>query len=31
MLDGEVPVKSEGTIIEWKEGKNITKKTIKKK
>lgn len=28
---GENPVKSEGTIIEWKEGKNVTKKTVKKK
>jgi len=30
LIDGENPVKSEGTIIEWKEGKNVTKKTVKK-
>ena len=26
MRDSENPIKSEGTLIEWKEGKNITKK-----
>jgi len=31
MKDEENPVKSEGTIIDWKEGKNVTKKTVKKK
>ena len=25
-LDGENPVKSEGTMIDWNEGKNVTKK-----
>jgi len=29
--DGENPVKSEGTIIEWNDGKNVTRKLIKKK
>lgn len=29
--DDETPEKSEGTEINWKEGKNITQKTIKKK
>jgi nucleosome assembly protein 1-like 1 len=31
LKDGENPVRSDGTIIEWKEGKNVTKKTVKKK
>lgn len=31
LKDGENPIRSEGTIIEWKEGKNITKKVFKKK
>ncbi|KAM3138142.1 hypothetical protein pb186bvf_009815 [Paramecium bursaria] len=31
LKDGENPVKSEGTMIEWNEGKNITRKLIKKK
>ncbi|CAD8101789.1 unnamed protein product [Paramecium sonneborni] len=31
LKDGENPVKSEGTIIEWNDGKNVTRKLIKKK
>jgi nucleosome assembly protein 1-like 1 len=31
LKEAENPVKSEGTEIEWNEGKNVTKKTIKKK
>jgi len=31
LKEAENPVKSEGTEIDWKEGKNVTKKTIKKK
>lgn len=30
MKDEDCPIKSVGTDIAWKEGKNITKKTIKK-
>ncbi len=30
MKEEDVAEKSEGTEIVWKEGKNITKKTIKK-
>lgn len=30
LKDGENPVKSDGTIIEWKEGKDVTKKVVKK-
>lgn len=29
--DEENPIKSEGTEIQWAEGKNLTKKTITKK
>lgn len=29
-MDEEKAIKSEGTEIIWKEGKNITKKTVKK-
>jgi len=31
MKEAENPTKSEGTEIEWNEGKNVTKKTVKKK
>jgi len=31
MKEAEQPNKSEGTEIEWNEGKNVTKKTVKKK
>ncbi|KAM3138143.1 hypothetical protein pb186bvf_009816 [Paramecium bursaria] len=31
LKDGENPVKSEGTMIDWNEGKNVTKKQMKKK
>lgn len=31
LKDGLNPVKSEGTIIEWKAGKDVTKKIVKKK
>ena len=31
MKVGENPVKSDGTIIEWGDGKNVTKKIVNKK
>jgi nucleosome assembly protein 1-like 1 len=31
LRDGENPLKSDGTIIDWREGKNVTKKTVNKK
>jgi nucleosome assembly protein 1-like 1 len=31
LKDGENPVKSEGTIIEWHDKKDVTKRTVKKK
>ena len=29
--DEDFPIKTEGTHIQWKEGKDITKKTVEKK
>lgn len=29
LQDDDYPIKTESTIIKWKEGKNVTKKTIK--
>lgn len=29
--DEQAPVESKGSDIEWKEGKNVTKKTVQKK
>jgi len=31
MKDTDTPLKSEGTPINWKDGKDLTKKIIKKK
>jgi nucleosome assembly protein 1-like 1 len=31
ILKDDFPVKSEGTVIEWEQGKDLTKKEIKKK
>jgi nucleosome assembly protein 1-like 1 len=31
MREGENPLRSEGTIIDWSDGKNVTRKTVKRK
>jgi len=31
MKDAQTPINTEGTEIKWRDGKDLTKKTIKKK